>query len=99
MNLKLFPWDNGESPYWVNHENGLEWYIDEKTTEWCKIDHVNGWKKLNAIVFFVAKRKGDKVIPLERVLINTETNEMLAAETSLENMAYKIDMLRIAASY
>ena len=98
MELKLFPWDNDEKPYWVNPENGLEWYVDKSTTEWCKKEHINGWKKLNAVVFYVAERKDGKVSPLERVLIDAKTNEPLAAETSLEAMAVKIDMIRMSRS-
>lgn len=98
MELKLFPWDNDEKPYWVSPENGLEWYVDESTTKQCKRDHVNGWKQLNAVVFYVAERKDGKVSPLERVLIDSKTNEPLAVETSLEGMAVKIDMIRMSLS-
>jgi hypothetical protein len=99
MELKLFPWDKDEKPYWINPENGLEWYVDKSTTEWCKRGHINGWKKLNAVVFYVADKKEDgKVYPLERVLIDADTNEVLAAETSLEAMAVKIDMIRMSLS-
>ena len=98
MELKLFPWDNNEKPYWINPENGLEWYVDKSTTDWCTREHINGWKKLNAIVFYVAERKEGKVNPLERVLIDKKTNEPLACETSLEAMAVKIDMLRLSLS-
>lgn len=97
MNLNLFAWDNNEKPYWVNPENGLEWYIDEKTTQWCKRD-INGWKELNAIVFYVVERKEGKVTPLERVLINVETNKLLVSDTSLDAMAIKIDMIRMNLS-
>ena len=75
MELKLFPWDNDENPYWVNPENGLEWYVDKSTTEWCKKEHINGWGKLNAVVFYIAERKGDKVLPLQLVLIDAKTND------------------------
>lgn len=98
MELKLFPWDNNESPFWVNPENGLEWYIDKPTTEWCKREHVNGWEKLNAVVFYVAERKDDKISPLERVLIDAKTNDVLASDTSLEGIVTKIDMIRMVSS-
>lgn len=98
MELKLFPWDNNEKPYWLNPENGLEWYVDKSTTELCKRNHINGLKKLNAVVFYVAERKDGKVSPLERVLIDAKTNEPLAAETSLDAMAVKIDMIRMSLS-
>jgi len=98
MNLKLFPWDNDEKPYWVNPENGIEWYIDKSMTDWCTVER-NDWKKLDAIAFFVAERKGGKVNPIGRALIDKKTNEPLACETSLEGMSCKIDMLRMAKSF
>lgn len=51
MNLKLFPWDNDEKPYWINPENGLEWYVDKNTTECCSRDTLNDLQKLDAVVF------------------------------------------------
>ncbi len=98
MELNLFPWNNGEKRYWVNPENGLAWYVDKSTTEWCEKDHFNGWEKLNAVVFYVAKRESGKVYPLERVLIDNKTNKLLAAETSLEAMFVKIDIIRMSLS-
>jgi hypothetical protein len=95
MELKLFPWENNESPYWINPENGIEWYVDKPTTRCCRRDR-NGWKKLDAVVLYVAERKGDKVNAIERILIDTKTNNVLAAETSLETMIGKIEMLRLA---
>ena len=89
MDLNLYPWDNQEKAYWINPENGLEWYVDQSTTRYCKK------KKLKAIVFIVAERKEGNVKPLERVLIDKKTNKPIASETSLEAMAIKIDMLSI----
>lgn len=93
MELKLFPWDNGEKPYWVNPENKLEWYIDKDITKYCIRD--NGLSELDAVCFFVCKREDGKVKPIERVLIDRETNEVLASETSLEKISVKIDMFRM----
>lgn len=98
MKLKLFPLDNDEKPYWVNPENGLEWYVDKSTTDYCKRERINEWKKLDAIVFYVAERKDNKVSLLERVLIDAKTNEPLASETSLEAMYAEIDMIRTSLS-
>lgn len=99
MELNLFPWENDEKPYWVNPENGMEWYIDKETSYCCTREHINGWKKLDAIVFYVTERIDNKVNPLERVLIDKNTNEVLAAETSLEAMVVKIDMYRMSKSF
>lgn len=96
--FKLFPWENGEKPYWVNPENGIEWYIDKDTTEWCTRER-NNLKKLNAVVFYVCVKNKNKINPLERVLIDVKTNAPLASETSVEVMCAKIDMLRLAISF
>lgn len=96
--FKLFPWENGEEPYWVNPENGIEWYIDKDTTEWCTRER-NNLKKLNAVVFYVCVKNKNKINPLERVLIDVKTSAALASETSVEVMCAKIDMLRLAISF
>lgn len=98
MTLKLFPWDNGISPYWINPENQLEWYVDKSTTEWCTRDMLNKSPKLQALCFFVCQRTDDKIEPISRVLIDKKTNQIIAEETSLEAMAVKIDMFRLAKS-
>ena len=97
MDLKIFPWDNGEKPYFINPDNKYEWYIDKSTTDWCSA-YRNDLKELDAICFIVAKRVGDKLNPIERVLIDKKTNEVLAVDTSLEGMACKIDFIRLSQS-
>lgn len=99
MNLKFFPWENGIKPYWVNPDNGLEWYVDAELTKYCTRETVNDLPKLNAVVFYVAKRDGDKVDALSRVLVDIETNSELGCATNLEAMCAKIDILRLANSY
>lgn len=95
--FKIFPWENGEKPYWVNPENGIEWYVDKDTTEWCTRERSN-FKKLDAVVFYVCIKNKDKITPLERVLIDVKTNKLLGSATSLEAICAKIDMLRLAIS-
>jgi len=97
--LKLFPWDNGESPYWVNPENGVEWYVDKTLTEWCTRETLNNDPKLDAAVFYVCENKDGKVNPLDRVLISKVTNDVLYSATSLEAMACRIDILRVNKRY
>ncbi|MFW5847520.1 MAG: hypothetical protein ACOCVF_01190 [bacterium] len=94
--LKVFPWDNGEKPFWINPENGFEWYYDESITGWANEERPNNNPPLNAMGFIVTERKGDKIIPCSRVLIDKKTNQVLADETSLDGMGVKIDMLRFA---
>lgn len=99
MKMKLFPWDNDIRPYWVNPENDLEWYVDKDTTNWCIRETLNSLPKLDAVVFYVTENIEDKVNPITRVLIDHKTNDVLAEETSLEAMATKIDILRLAKHY
>lgn len=86
-----------EKPYWINPENGLEWYIDKLTTRWCSRDF-GSWKVLDATVFFVVKRKGESLNILSRVLIHNINNEVLADETSLEAIGSRIEILRMQLS-
>jgi len=97
MELNIFPWDRKEKPYWINPENGLEWYIDKLVTSWCINEKVGDLPKLNAVCFIVVEKneKGERN-PISRVLINKETNDVLADETSLEAMGAKIDMIRVS---
>lgn len=99
MELHFFPWDNGDRPYWINPENGLEWYVDKSTTDWCTNKRVNDLPKLKAVVFIVAENKDGNVKPISRVLIDIKSNQVLADETNLEAMAVKIDMLRVCLNY
>lgn len=100
MEFKFFPWDNeDEKPYWTNPENGYEWYVDVDLTKWCSRWMQGDLKPLEAVVFYVCERKDGKVNPLERVLIDKKSNEVLASETSLEAMGMKIDALRFVRSF
>lgn len=92
--LENFPWENGIQPYWINPENGVEWYVDKDTTEWCSREFY--FPHLPAICFIVAVREGETVRAIERVLIDKETNTVLAAESSLDGMCTKIDMIRFS---
>jgi len=99
MKLKLFPWDNNIKPYWVNPENGYEWYEDKSTTQWCTRDMISDNPKLDAVCFYVVEVKDGERTPMTRVLIDIKTNELLAEEESLEAMATKIDMFRVVALF
>lgn len=99
MDLKIFPWQRGESEFWIDEETGLEWYIDESTTNYCVRETINNLPKLNAICFFVVENKNGNKIPLTRVLIDKKTNRVLAEDISLEQMSCKIDMLRLSKKF
>lgn len=54
MNNKIifFPWDDeAKRPFWVNPENGIEWWIDENTTNYANLEREN-LPSLNATCFF-----------------------------------------------
>lgn len=91
--LKLFPWEFGEEPMWVNPENGVLWYVDHDLTNWCMRETSNDLPKLEAICCYVCTKDGDKITPLERVLLGKDS-KVLACHTSLEAMAVEIDWLR-----
>ena len=93
--IKIFPWDSEVEPYWINPDNGLQWYVDVDTTKWCTRDTVNDLPKLDAVVFFVCEEVEGGIKPITRILIDKKTNEVLADETSLDVMSCKIDMIRL----
>jgi len=93
MDLKLWPWEKGEKPYWVNPENGLEWYHDKTVTDWARGNDPK--PKLNAVGFIIAERDEDTINPQVRVLLDGETNEVLHQTESLEGMAIFIDLFKI----
>lgn len=95
--MKIFPWQRDEKPYWVNPENGIEWYIDEQMIFYCDC-YINDWPVLKAICFFVVENVNGVRNCISRVLIDSETNEVLADETSLEAISIKIEMMRFSSS-
>ena len=92
--FSLFPWDNNITPDFIN-DRGFEWYIDKSLTRYCKRKTIDNKLPLKAICFYVCERKHNNVNAISRVLIDIDTNKVIADETSLEGMAIKIDMLRM----
>lgn len=91
--LGLFPWDNGSKPDFINEE-GFEWYTDKTLTGWAqRKDELNNTPPLKAVCFYV--KKDDT---LTRILVGAN-QEVLHEDTSLDGMACKIDILRLANSY
>lgn len=93
MNLMFFPWDRGEKPFWVNPENGIEWWVDKDMTAHCSRDQGES-PPLDAIVFYVCERNDGKVNPLTRILVDRKTNKPLAEHAAADSMCCKIDALR-----
>lgn len=89
-----FPWELGEDPYWTNPENGVIWYIDKNMTDYAINPNKSVGDPLDAICFYVCERRDDKINPIDRVLIDKKSNDVLHIDTSLEGMAFKIDALR-----
>lgn len=96
ISFKIWPWELGEKPLWINPENGYEWYIEESLTKSCYDERQNGLNPINAVCFIVVDTKNNEHNPVSRVLIDKNTNSVLHDDTSLEGMACKIDFLRLA---
>jgi len=93
MTLKLFPWDNGGKPDFIN-DKGFEWYVNDSMTRWCSHPTAGDLPPLRAVCFYVAERVDGKVNPITMVLIDRDTNEVLYENSRIEDMAVYIDMLR-----
>ncbi|MFA5067965.1 MAG: hypothetical protein WC466_08055 [Candidatus Izemoplasmatales bacterium] len=94
--MKLYPWDNSKDAFWINPENGLMWYVDEEVTALCTRKLGRNYPKLNATAFIVAQQENNKIVPINRVLIDKKTNTVLHTDTSLEAMRVKIKMIRFS---
>lgn len=92
MELKLWPWQNGVEPYFVNGE--FEWYKDDYVTRHCQAGSL---PPIEAVAFIVAERSGEKVQALERILM--DKFGPIYSTTRLEDLYAHIDMLRIAKSF
>ena len=91
--FKFFPWERGEKPHFTNKE-GFDWYIEKQLTDWAKRENAtNQTKPLKAVCFLVAKDNK----PVSFVLVG-ENKEILADQTSYENMSHQIDILRLIQS-
>lgn len=86
--FKIYPWDHGKKPNFVNEE-GYEWYFDQSTTNFAKQDGVaiKGLKNVGA--FYV--KKGDEV---GSVLIDDKKN-VVAAHDNVIGLHDRIQMLKI----
>ena len=93
--MNIFPWERGEAPYWVNPENGIHWYVADALTEWCYRESLNA-PPLEATVMYVAEKREGKIRPLSHVLLECETNAVLADTQSVEALCVKIDAIRLA---
>lgn len=98
MKLKIWPWENNVEPFWINPDNGLYWFVDEDLSKYCIRETINNLTKLEAICFFVVEfnEETKKYTPISRALICKNTNDLLEDTTSMEAMACKIDILRLA---
>jgi hypothetical protein len=86
MEFKLFPWENGIKPDFIN-EKGYEWYKHKDLTKWAQ-DKINSGNPLKAVCFIIKKDNF-----MEYVLVGTNQT-ILEVDSSLEGMAVKIDVLR-----
>lgn len=97
--LKLFPWENENTkPYWVNPDNGLEWWFDKSSTEYCH-ETPRGLPSVNAVCFYIVKNDGFKYNPLTRIAIDPNTRDVLAEDPNMETFASKIDTIRLVKHF
>jgi hypothetical protein len=89
--FKLFPWENGVKPDFVN--DGFEWYIDKISTEYARQDTITHKGLRNVACFTVRK---DDVIT--RIMIDNKQH-ILFETPSLVAMGEKIDILKVLQHY
>ncbi len=80
------PWD--KPPDYVN-EIGVKWWLDKDTTNYANKKNINN-KKLNARCWFIEEIDKRRT----RVLVCSNTNNILYESQSLESMLYTIDFLK-----
>ena len=88
LSLKLFPWENGIKPYFVNPE-GFEWYVDKDIQRWIDRE-TESLPKLNNVYAFLVKRDND----ISRVLINNK-QQIIYDTKGFEDMCFHIDALKL----
>lgn len=96
VNFLEWPWELGQNPYWVNPENGYEWYVDKLVTSWCKRGNL---PELDAVAFVVAERKEGKLNPISRVLVDKKTNNVIGESMLIEGISTRITMLRASKQF
>jgi hypothetical protein len=90
--LTIWPWEEDNAkPYFVNEE-GVEWWVEKHLTDWAtRKDTVNSSSKPLKAICFITRKDGEI---LDRVLVG-ERQKILAVDSSMEQMACKIDILRL----
>lgn len=91
--IKIFPWEKGEKPYFIN-DDGFHWYIQKEMTEWCNRQNINNSPPIKAVCFLVAKNNK----PEAYVLID-KNNNILHVDNTMDGMGCKIDILRIKSGF
>ena len=80
------PWD--KEPEFIN-EIGVKWWKDKDTTAYANKKNINN-KNLNATCWFIEEVNKNRT----RVLVCSDTNNILYESQSLESMLYTIDFLK-----
>lgn len=86
FNMFDLPWD--KTPDYVN-EIGVKWWLDKDTTDYANKKNINN-KKLNARCWFIEDTDKRRT----RVLVCSDTNNILYESQSLESMLHTIDFLK-----
>ena len=91
-NFKIWPWDNEDAKPYFTNEDGVEWWIEKNLTDWAtRKDAVNPSSKPLKAMCFITRKNGEI---LDHVLVGEKQN-ILAVDSNYEQMACKIDILRL----
>ena len=85
-------WEN--QPDFVNEE-GTKWWFDKDTTDYVKTVEEQRTIELNMIVWLVERKDGY----MTRIVIDTETNEPIYENQSLESVAVFIDTTAVSREF
>lgn len=93
----IWPWEQGEKPFFVSEADDLEWYIDKSTTEWAHRENNLGIRLPHIVAFITRLIKNGE--PVERVLMDKRDNTVIYSSTNWENVACHIDMLKVQQQF
>jgi hypothetical protein len=88
IELKFFPWEKGDKPYFVNPE-GFEWYVDKDTLSYMRKEDRNEITIDNLYPFLV--KKDDDIT---RVIVDDKQN-IIYENKGWEAVLYYVDTIKL----
>ena len=73
-----------------------EWFYDKTSTNYATTKNVNGISLPNIMCFVVRKKETGEY---DRVIMDSETNEIIFSSGNLEEIGAHIDMLKVAKAF